>query len=148
MLAIFMKHKLVFIFITKLFAFLFLTLLVACATPMSQFNEAQKLLSDGKTVEAKIVLNRICAQDYGAGCSVLGGVLHQEQQNDYQKYYQKGCDLKDGLGCFGLASIQYRKRENENFSKNINLSCSYGFQEACRVVEKIKSDNLEAKTKR
>ena len=96
--------------------------------------------------EAKLLLTDLCERDYGPGCSVLGGLLQVEHKDKYFLFYQKGCDLEDGLGCFGLASIQYKKKENENFEKNIKLSCTYGFMEACRVMEKIKNDNSKAKT--
>lgn len=151
-----MKHRQVFIFITKIFSFIILVLiLTACSTAKApkqnheaQFAEAQKLISEKRLPEAKVVLTDLCEHDYGAGCAVLGGLLHFEHKDNYSLFYQKACDLKDGLGCFGLASIQYKNHQNELFGKNIKLSCLYGFTEACRVMDKIKADNSKAKAKR
>ena len=127
---------------------LVLFLLTACATKSEQrLQQAQRYLAEGKIKQATKILTMQCEMQDPPACSMLGGVLHREQVSGYVDYYRKGCDLKDGLGCFGLASVHYKKQELPDFEKNINLSCLYGFTEACRVIKQLDQQKSETKTK-
>ena len=113
-----------------------------------QLSKAQDFLSKGEKDKARLILSNLCKENFGPGCAVLGGMNQQDKIHGFVELYQKACDLKDGLGCYGLASIQYKKHESEAFKKNLSLSCQYGFQEACKAIKTIFENNLESNPKR
>ncbi len=113
----------------------------------NEFDHAQELISKNKIDEAREILRAICKQDFGAGCSVEGALSQKNKEKDFLKFYEKGCHLKDGLGCYGLASVHYRLHEGEKFKKYIKLSCEYGFTEACRSIGQLFENRLELNSK-
>ena len=85
----------------------------------NDLSRAQYLLSQGNNHKAKMILENLCQENYGPGCAILGGLNHKEKIPGYAELYQKACDLKDGLGCYGVASIHYRAHDGDAFKKNI-----------------------------
>ncbi|GAA6945327.1 hypothetical protein ID0086_04160 [Helicobacter pylori] len=72
------------------------------------------------------------------------GMLSYDKQDfsKARKYFEKACDLKDGLGCAFLGGLYY---SGEGVEKNLikaaqfySKACKLGDRKACEVIKELR----------
>ncbi|GAA6870696.1 hypothetical protein HpHNI57_03480 [Helicobacter pylori] len=72
------------------------------------------------------------------------GIKSYEKQDfsKARKYFEKACDLKDGLGCAALGDLYY---DGEGVEKNLtkaayfySKACKLGYKKACEMLKELR----------